>query len=312
MSDSVDIMCARPRASRQASTPRDSCGLDFNMLFDEGVASSSEELRRSHREPCTYMYLRLLRRLCTSENIRMRKVLEVVREALRPLGDDDLRQREFVRRAVQTALEQAGYRPRVVTSRRTSSGNGVLCSQHTYLQLSDSDDDENPPLIVEPLLRDAFQIVRPTEQYQRLLESVPMAFVGTPFRLSALTEFMAARMEESFREQGMSCPPWRQGRSLLAKWELIGSVDSARPTPPSSAVAIRPFNDTAIINFGCGVKTFLQKEHLSNTGRGRELRKETTSQTSGLLRSILACATESKGGYGCISSAAVMSPARVQ
>ena len=74
MSDSVDIMCARPRASRQASTPRDSCGLDFNMLFDEGVASSSEELRRSHREPCTYMYLRLLRRLCTSENIRMRKV----------------------------------------------------------------------------------------------------------------------------------------------------------------------------------------------------------------------------------------------
>eukprot|EP00976_Prorocentrum_cordatum_P021945 448039-Prorocentrum_minimum.AAC.2 len=212
----MDLLCARTRTPRQSSL-EDSCRLDFNMLFDEGVASSSssEEYRQNHREPCTYMYLRLLRRLCTPEDVHMRQVsfgplhrcevqpgrkapskaLELVREALRPLGDEDLKQRAYVREAVQTALEQAGYKLRTVTSRRASGGNGVMCSKQTYFQLTGAcrlsvccsvavctvdsssarwvhhpgskqlgrgfsglQDDEYPPLIVEPLLREAFQV----------------------------------------------------------------------------------------------------------------------------------------------------------
>eukprot|EP00959_Pyramimonas_sp_CCMP1952_P467093 9491036-Pyramimonas_sp.AAC.1 len=39
---------------------------------------------------------------------------------------------------------------------------------------------------------------------------------------------MAARMEESFQEKGMSCPPWRQVRSVLAKWGLVRSNSKAK------------------------------------------------------------------------------------
>ena len=64
------------------------------------------------------------------------------------------------------------------------------------------------------------QIVRSTEQYQRLLETVPSVFVGTPSALTDLVEFMVARMEDSFLEQGMCCPPWRQVRSPCLPFEL--------------------------------------------------------------------------------------------
>ena len=67
------------------------------------------------------------------------------------------------------------------------------------------------------------QIVRSTEQYQRLLEAVPSVFVGTPSALMDLVEFMAARMEESFQEKGMSCPPWRQVR---LRDNIVGSQSS--------------------------------------------------------------------------------------
>lgn len=292
------MLCPRTRHSRQASV-EDSCRLDFDMLFDEGVAStSSEECRQSDRS-CTYMYLRLLRRLCTSEDVHMRKVSEVVSGALGRLGAEDFKQRELVRRAVQTELEKAGYSPRIMTSRKTS---GVLCSRHTYFTLSGSPDSECSTLIVEPLLREAFQIVRPTEQYSRLLDAVPMAFVGTPYRLSAITQFMAARMEESFRERRMSCPPWRKGPSLLARWDLAISpslrLDSAGPvSPKNDAAFVRSFNDTANVNLRCGVETFMQtsKERNDEPESQNMLMKDEhgkgTTQRSGLLRNVLACST---------------------
>eukprot|EP00242_Pyramimonas_sp_CCMP2087_P008976 CAMPEP_0198199182 /NCGR_PEP_ID=MMETSP1445-20131203/2511_1 /TAXON_ID=36898 /ORGANISM="Pyramimonas sp., Strain CCMP2087" /LENGTH=297 /DNA_ID=CAMNT_0043868947 /DNA_START=205 /DNA_END=1098 /DNA_ORIENTATION=+ len=197
--------------------------MDFDMLFEEGGTSQTAPSSHSHSHPQTHMALRLLRRLCTTEDEKLRKVLELVRESLLVLNAEELQQRHLVVQTAKKALELAGYTTRVVTSGR----KGQLCFRHTYLQLVGqgvNEDEPKPFIVVEPLLREELQIVRPTEQYQRLLDTVPQVFVGTLSRLSALIEFVTARMEESFREQGMCTPPWRQIRSLLAKWDLASSV----------------------------------------------------------------------------------------
>jgi len=183
--------------------------MDFDMLFEEGGTSQTAPSSHSHSHPQTHMALRLLRRLCTTEDEKLRKVLELVRESLLVLNAEELQQRHLVVQTAKKALELAGYTTRVVTSGR----KGQLCFRHTYLQLVGqgvNEDEPKPFIVVEPLLREELQIVRPTEQYQRLLDTVPQVFVGTLSRLSALIEFVTARMEESFREQGMCTPPWRQ------------------------------------------------------------------------------------------------------
>lgn len=200
-----------------------SCSMDFDMLFEEGGTCHNQPASHSRTHPQTYMALRLLGRLCTTEDEKLRKVLELVRESLLVLNVEELQQRDLVVQTAKNSLELAGYTTRVVTSGK----KGQLCFRHTYLQLVGqgiNEDEHQPLIVVEPLLREELQIVRPTEQYQRLLDTVPQVFVGTLSRLSALIEFVTARMEESFREQGMCTPPWRQIRSLLAKWDLASSV----------------------------------------------------------------------------------------
>lgn len=252
-------MKSEPRCpyNRQDAADDCSCSMDFNLLFDEAAGPLSLHERGSRRESGgTYVYLRVLKRMCVPEDDHMREVMDVAKEALRPLTVDQLKQRELVIQTVLRAMNEAGCNPRAVTSRRTYGAGGVMCPQHTYLQVAGSPEDyQQQSLIVEPLLRDAFQIVRSTEQYQRLLEAVPSVFVGTPTALTDLVEFMAARMEESFQEKGMSCPPWRQVRSVLAKWGLTRACGSGSTKPTTSLTPTKSThedvsNDSTRIRFG--------------------------------------------------------------
>jgi len=105
--------------------------MDFDMLFEEGGTSQTAPSSHSHSHPQTHMALRLLRRLCTTEDEKLRKVLELVRESLLVLNAEELQQRHLVVQTAKKALELAGYTTRVVTSGR----KGQLCFRHTYLQL---------------------------------------------------------------------------------------------------------------------------------------------------------------------------------
>jgi hypothetical protein len=78
------------------------------------------------------------------------------------------------------------------------------------------------------------QVVRSQAAYTRLLEALPKVFVGPPRQLAALIDFMAVRMEESFRAGGMTSPPWRQKASLLARWELSMGAHASRVVPSSA------------------------------------------------------------------------------
>eukprot|EP00959_Pyramimonas_sp_CCMP1952_P467094 9491036-Pyramimonas_sp.AAC.2 len=153
--------------TRQDAADDCSCSMDFNLLFDEAVGPLSTTERSSRRDTGgTYVYLRVLKRMCIPEDDHMREVsfcrcsaptltphttamvsgrpivfrtaqgtdssvLDVAREALRPLTIEQYKLRDLVIETVYTALYEEGYNPLAVTSGRTYGAGGVMCPQHT-------------------------------------------------------------------------------------------------------------------------------------------------------------------------------------
>jgi len=94
---------------------------------------------------------------------------------------------------------------------------------------------ETGVMVMEPYLRAHFVISRPTERYQRLLDTLPPHFVGPHERLARLVDFMSEQMLASFKERGMPVPPWRQNKSILSKWFLPTAKSLSQPPTPSGS-----------------------------------------------------------------------------
>jgi hypothetical protein len=67
------------------------------------------------------------------------------------------------------------------------------------------------------------------------VDALPEHFVGTHHRLVELVNFMCEQMLASFRESGMSVPPWRQSTSILSKWFLPTARGGSLPGTPGRA-----------------------------------------------------------------------------
>lgn len=207
--------------------------MDFNILFEDSAPSTSRKVEEAS-EACTHMYLRALRRLCTANDSVEKKVRDVVREVV-DSSSFSKEQRDGLTESVFNALSSAGF----VVHKAVSPGNfQLLCYRHAYLVVTVEDGPTPVTLLVDPLFREEFEVVRPSTQYQRLLQSMPESFVGTPQRLVAIIDLMSAQMEASFAHVGMCIPPWRSRNSLLSKWELQfgstaerGGVWTGQPAP---------------------------------------------------------------------------------
>jgi uncharacterized protein (TIGR01615 family) len=65
-------------------------------------------------------------------------------------------------------------------------------------------------VIIEPRLREQFEIAHPTISYKTLLDQLPGEFVGPASKLRTLVEAVSIAMAEAFKEMEMSLPPWRR------------------------------------------------------------------------------------------------------
>ena len=90
-------------------------------------------------------------------------------------------------------------------------------------------------LVMEPDIKAHFVISRPTPAYARLVDALPSTFVGTHQTLVRLVDFMCEQMNGSFRESGMSVPPWRKNKAILSKWFLPTATSRSHPTTPSGS-----------------------------------------------------------------------------
>eukprot|EP00889_Picochlorum_renovo_P003846 jgi/Picre1/30876/NNA_006235.t1 len=77
-----------------------------------------------------------------------------------------------------------------------------------------------------PSVRDQFLLGKHNQQYETLLQSVPLEFVGSPLRLQALAAVICSEMTKVYQELGISLPPWRKPNAVLGKWFDTTSANS--------------------------------------------------------------------------------------
>ena len=94
---------------------------------------------------------------------------------------------------------------------------------------------EETVLVMEPDIKAHFVISRSTPAYARLVDALPSTFVGTHQTLVRLVDFMCEQMNGSFRESGMSVPPWRKNKAILSKWFLPTATSRSHPATPSGS-----------------------------------------------------------------------------
>lgn len=82
----------------------------------------------------------------------------------------------------------------------------------------ESGDYEGVELLVDPNFREQFAIPQPTPSFAAILASVPEVFVGTSVRLLPVVELICTEMASSFRERGLTIPPWRAPSAMMSKW----------------------------------------------------------------------------------------------
>jgi len=88
---------------------------------------------------------------------------------------------------------------------------------HTFLTYTTPSQEEG---IIEPRLREQFEIAHPTPSYRTLLQQLPTEFVGSAAKLRTLVEAVSTAMAGAFKEMEMSLPPWRRLPATLSKWGL--------------------------------------------------------------------------------------------
>ncbi|GIL46098.1 hypothetical protein Vafri_3157, partial [Volvox africanus] len=74
-------------------------------------------------------------------------------------------------------------------------------------------------IIVDPELRDQFEVAMPTSRYEALVSALPRIYVGAEERLPLVVEVLCDEMALALRSKGMVIPPWRESSAMISKWQ---------------------------------------------------------------------------------------------
>lgn len=259
----VSLLMERPTPPRAVPRHRHSDGvydtgrtlasMDFNMLFAGGgsadQASSGDQKQSQLDESSGYdtvtVYIRILRRLTAPRTSFEYQLAQTLKSGLQKLGRCDAGDDAHVQ-SLKEYVTANGFAVNVSTTPGACGSAALLNLRHTFLWLKppvvlEGTELKQQRIIIELGIKAHFIISRATPNYQRLVDALPEHFVGTYRRLVELVEFMCEQMTASFRESGMSIPPWRQPKSILSKWYIpTVSSDAAAHgavTPESKAPA---------------------------------------------------------------------------
>ena len=119
-------------------------------------------------------------------------------------------------------LVNIGYKVAIRTAMGGGAGQDCFHNlNHEFLVIT----ERHQEMIVDCHFKDQFKISQHTPQYQQTLNCLPEVFIGSALRLAPLVDFMGTEMAAAFKEQGVTCPPWRQPRSMISKWLPAKSHD---------------------------------------------------------------------------------------
>lgn len=95
-----------------------------------------------------------------------------------------------------------------------------IAGDYEYIDiiLSDTEIGQDDRLIVDIDFRSHFEIARAVDSYQRIMESLPVVYVGTMSTLNQFLQVMVDAAKFSLKQNSMLLPPWRSLSYLRSKW----------------------------------------------------------------------------------------------
>ncbi|KAF5799964.1 hypothetical protein HanRHA438_Chr07g0319681 [Helianthus annuus] len=115
-------------------------------------------------------------------------------------------------------LRLSGYDAAVCTSRWQGTGK-VPGGDHEYIDIINYNDSGNSDrLIIDIDFRSHFEIARAVPSYNRILNSLPVVYVGSLTKLNQFLQVMAEAAKSSLKQNSMPLPPWRSLAYLQSKW----------------------------------------------------------------------------------------------
>ncbi|XP_072950629.1 uncharacterized protein [Typha angustifolia] len=121
--------------------------------------------------------------------------------------------RSSFRRAVMARLRERGYNAGFCKARWDQS-KGMAEGNYEYI---DVEVDEKR-YIIDVGFASEFEVARSTEGYRIVTAAMPEVVVARPEEVRRAVKIAADEARRSLRRQGLSVPPWRMRRFMIAKW----------------------------------------------------------------------------------------------
>ncbi|KAF7822293.1 plant-specific domain TIGR01615 family protein [Senna tora] len=115
-------------------------------------------------------------------------------------------------------LRLSGYDAGVCASKWQASGK-VPGGDNEYIDVVNDNSGTSERLIIDIDFRSHFEIARAVDSYDRILNSLPVVFVGSFARLKQYLGIMVEAARYSLKQNSMPLPPWRSLAYLQAKWQ---------------------------------------------------------------------------------------------
>lgn len=124
-----------------------------------------------------------------------------------------------IRFSLVKLLRMSGYDAGLCTSRWQGSDK-VPGGDHEYIDVVRYNDTGGTERVVIDIdFRSHFEIARAVESYDRILNLLPVIYVGSLSKLKQFLQVMVEAARSSLKQNSMPLPPWRSLAYLLAKWQ---------------------------------------------------------------------------------------------
>uniref|UniRef100_A0A5B7BH75 DUF506 family protein n=1 Tax=Davidia involucrata TaxID=16924 RepID=A0A5B7BH75_DAVIN len=147
------------------------------------------------------------------------------------------------RRNVMAFLRDCGYNAAICKTKWESSG-GLTAGNYEFIDVLRS---ESSPwqhrYFIDLDFAGQFEIARPVNQYERLLQVFPLVFVGRSEELKQIVKVMSDAAKRSLKSRGLHLPPWRKNRYMQNKWfgpyrRTANVIPTNSPPPAKQTLAV--------------------------------------------------------------------------
>ncbi|KAH7854398.1 hypothetical protein Vadar_013351 [Vaccinium darrowii] len=152
-------------------------------------------------------------------------LLSVVNSLMRSINDTDLHlvmsgpcNASCIRFSLVKLLRLSGYDAAVCSSKWQGSEK-VPGGDHEYIDvINNKVSGSSERFIIDIDFHSHFEIARAVHFYDKILNSLPVVYVGTLTKLKQFLQVMVEAASFSLKQNSMPLPPWRSLAYLQAKW----------------------------------------------------------------------------------------------